>query len=368
MPSDSHLRYVIIGAAASIATTHIAALQKLGGSIVGLSDINLDAVKARASQVGCAAYADHQSLLAAVEADVAVICAPHPFHVPIAIDCFAARLHVLSEKPMAIEVAEADKAVAAAERAKRLLAVNFQHRLRPSVEYVKQFIASGELGELVRTLVLEPWLRTAAYYRSSAWRGTWRGEGGGVLMNQAPHTLDLMCHLAGSPAKVWGWVRTRKQAIECEDTAQAMLEYPNGAPGYFTTSTAEAGGQRRIEIIGERAAIQMIGDTISIQRFAPPLTEFIAHDPNFFNSPATTTETLELPAADTQGNHYAVYRDLEAAIAENRQPRCNGAEGRMSLELANAITLSSYSGKPVDLPLDRAAYHAFLTDQQRKGN
>ena len=305
-------------------------------------------------------------MVSAIKADVAVVCTPHPFHVPIAIDCLAAGLHVLVEKPMAVEVAEADKLSAAAESAKRTLAVNFQHRLRPSVEYVKQFITAGQLGELVRTLVLEPWLRTTAYYRSSDWRGTWAGEGGGVLMNQAPHTLDLMCHLLGLPAKVWGWTRTRYQAIECEDTAQAMLEYPNGAPGYFSTSTAEAGGERRIEIIGEQALIQMVGDTVTIQRFIPPLRTFIEHDPNFFNSPATTTEKIELPASDTQGNHYAVYHDLEAAIAEGRQPCCNSVEGRMSLELANAITLSSFTGEPISLPVERPAYHSFLIAQQQK--
>lgn len=367
MSSPSHLRYIIVGGAASIAATHIGALQKLGGSIVGLSDPNHDALRARAEMIGCPSFVDHQSMLAATQADVAVICAPHPFHVPIAIDCLGAGLHVLVEKPMAVEVSEADKVIAAAEKANRILAVNFQHRLRPSVEYVRRFIATGELGKLVRTLVLEPWLRTTAYYRSSAWRGTWTGEGGGVLMNQAPHTLDLMCHLLGLPSRVWGWTRTRYQAIECEDTAQAMLEYPNGAPGYFSTSTAEAGGERRIEIIGERALIQMIGDTITIQRFVPPLRTFIENDPNFFNSPAITTETIELPASDIQGNHYAVYHDLEAAIMEGRQPRCNGVEGRLSLELANAITLSSFTGQPVTLPLDRQAYHSVLIARQQQG-
>jgi len=305
-------------------------------------------------------------MLSATHPDVAVICAPHPYHVPIAIDCLMAGYHVLTEKPMALEVAEADRVIKAAEEARRVLAVNFQHRLRPSVEYVKRFIAAGELGTLVRTLVVEPWLRTSAYYRSSAWRGNWTGEGGAVLMNQAPHTLDLMCYLVGLPAKVWGWVRTRYQSIECEDTAQAMLEYSNGAPGYFSTSTAEAGGERRIEIIGERAAIQMMGDSITIQRFVPPLRMFIENDPNFFNSPTITSEKMELPASETQGNHYAVYHDLESAIAEGRAPRCNGVEGRMSLELANAIILSNFTGRLIDLPLDRQAYHAFLTDQQRK--
>src|SRR5258707_1724952 len=154
--------------------------------------------------------------------------------------------------------------------------------------------------------------------------------------------------------------------MECKNTGQPMLEYPKGAPGYFTASTAEAGGTRRIEILGERANILMIGDTVTVQRFAPPLRDFIAHDPNMYGSPKIETETLELPASDTQGNHYAVYTDLEAAIAEGRQPRCNGVEGRMSLELANAITLSSFTGQPVTLPVDRDAYHALLTSLQQK--
>lgn len=364
--SNIHLRYAIIGGAAGIAATHIAALQKFGGSIVGLSDPNLTGATVRAQEIGCPAFADHKEMLNAVQADVAVICAPHPFHVPIALDCFAAGFHVLTEKPIAIEVAAADQMIAAAEKANRLLAVNFQHRLRPSIEYAQHFIESGELGEIVRTLVLEPWIRSTTYYRSASWRGTWTGEGGGILMNQAAHTLDLMCHLAGLPAKVWGWVRTRYQEMECEDTGQAMLEYANGAPGYFTASTAEAGGQRRIEIMGERANLLMTGDTITVQRFEPALRDFIRDDPNMFSSPKIITETLELPASDTQGNHYAVYKDLELAIAEGRQPRCNGVEGRMSLELANAITLSSFSGQPVTLPVDRDAYHALLTSLQQK--
>src|SRR5258708_16075478 len=117
-------------------------------------------------------------------------------------------------------------------------------------------------------------------------------------MNQSPHTLDLMCHLVGLPAKAWGWIRTRYQEMACEDTGQAMLEYPNGAPGYFTASTAEAGGTRRIEILGERANILMIGDTVTVQRFAPPLPDFINNVPNIYASPNITTVPLHLPASD----------------------------------------------------------------------
>jgi predicted dehydrogenase len=359
---DSHLRYAIIGGAASIVPTHIAALQRLGGHIVGLSDLNLEAVQQRAAQIGCPAFEHHGEMLEQARPDVAVICTPHPSHVPIAIDCLVAGAHVLTEKPLAVEVAEADQLIAAAERSGRVLAVNFQHRTRPAVEYVKRMITNGELGDLVRVLVLEPWLRTAAYYRSATWRGKWDSEGGGVLMNQSPHTLDLLCHLVGLPSRVWGWIRTRYQDMQCEDTAQAMLEYPNGAPGYFTASTAEAGGQRRIEIIGERAAVQMVGDMLTIQRFSPPLREFIDTNPEFFSSPETSVEVLELPAGEDCGNHYAIYRDLEAAIAEGRPPYCTGREGLLSLELANAITLSSFNGQPVTLPVNRSAYSALLND------
>jgi UDP-N-acetyl-2-amino-2-deoxyglucuronate dehydrogenase len=357
-----HLRYAIIGGGAEIAPTHIAALRRLNADIVGLSDIAPERAAARAAELGCTVYGDHNQMLKETNPDVAVICVPHPLHVPIAIDCLQAGAHILVEKPIAVEVAEADQLIAAAEINGRILAVNFQHRTRPAVEFVRDFIASGQLGALVRVLVTEPWLRTYAYYRSATWRGSWTGEGGGVLMNQSSHTLDLLCHLVGQPARVWGWVRTRFQPMECEDTAQAMLEYPNGAPGYFAASTADAGGPRRIEIVGERAAVEMVEDRLTIKRFEPAMQDFIANDPRLFSSPDITTEVLDLPAGEDSGNHYAVYRDLEVALVEGRQPRCSGREALMSLELANAIILSSFTEQPVRLPVDRTAYHRLLND------
>ena len=262
------LRYAIIGGAAGIAPTHIRALQQLpGAQIVGLSDINAEGGAARAAEVGCPFFVDHREMLAELKPDVAVICAPHPFHPPLALDAFAAGAHVLVEKPIAVSVGEADTMIAAAERAGRLLVVSFQQRFRPAVEHIRGLIDAGELGELVRVLCVEPWYRPAAYYSSASWRGTWKGEGGGVLMNQAPHTLDLLCAFVGLPHKVWGWTRTIAHAIEVEDTAQAMLEYSNGAPGYLNINTVEHGLKQRIEIIGDRAALEWVGDQLTIHRF-----------------------------------------------------------------------------------------------------
>ena len=356
------MRYVIIGCAAGIAPLHLQALAQLPtASIVGMADIDARRGAARAAEVGCPFFVDHREMLAALRPDVAVICTPHPTHAPLALDCFAAGAHVLVEKPMAVEVAEADAMIAAADAAGRILAVNFQQRFRPAIERARGLIEAGELGELVRVLCIEPWYRPAAYYRSATWRGTWAGEGGGVLMNQAPHTLDLLCHLAGMPAKVWGWTRTLCHAIECEDTAQAMLEYPNGAPGYLYASTIEAGVKRRMQIIGDRAALELAGEQLTIYRFAPSLSAYRATSTELFSAPGITTEAVELPPGDG-GGHLAVHRDLQAAIVEQRRPRCDGREGRMSLELANAVILSSYTDQAVTVPLDRAAYTALLTD------
>lgn len=362
-PDRTHeptLRYVLIGGAAAIAPTHIAALREIPAQIVGLSDLSVERGQACANEIDCPFFADHRALLAATRPDGAIICAPHPFHAPLAADCFAAGTHVLVEKPIAVEVAEADAMIAAADAANRILAVNFQNRFRPIIERAKALIDDGALGPLLRVLVLEPWYRPAAYYRSATWRGTWQGEGGGVLLNQAIHTIDLLCYLTGMPTRVWGWTRTLRHAIECEDTAQALLEYANGAPGYFTTSTIEPQTARRIEIVGERGSLELAGDELTILRFTPSMPEHLRTATGMFDAPSAEVIHETLPGDG--GGHVALHRDLHAAIVEDRQPRCNGRAGRMALELANAIIYSSYAERPVTLPLDRAAYHALLDD------
>lgn len=354
------LRYALIGCAAGIAPLHLRALQQTPGfELVGMCDVNADAGAARATEFGSAFFADHRQLLDRLQPEVVAIVTPHPFHAPLALDASAAGAHVLVEKPMAVTVAEADAMIDAAQRAGRLLAVNFQQRFRPAIEQVRAWIDAGGLGPLVRTLSVEPWFRPAAYYRSATWRGTWAGEGGGLLMNQAPHTLDLLCHLAGMPARVWGCTRTRAHAIEVEDTAQAMLEYPNGALGYLTASTAEA-GPARLEVVGDHGALELAQDRLTLRRFSPSLREHMATSTEMFSAPEIESESFE-PQGDG-GGHTPVYRDFHAAITQGRLPRADGREGRMSLELANAITYSSLTERPVDLPLDRAAYDELLAD------
>ena len=345
----------MIGCAAGIAATHIRALAQIrSAQIVGMSDVVAERGAARAAEVGCPFFVAHREMLQQTQPDIAVITTPHPFHASLALDCFEAGVHVLVEKPLAVEVSEGDQMIAAAQHAGKILAVNFQQRFRPTVERAHALVESGELGPLVRVLNVEPWYRTEAYYRSADWRGTWRGEGGGVLLNQAIHPLDLLCHLAGLPAKVWGWTRTLKHTIECEDTAQAMMEFPNGAPGYFVTSTVEAGVQRRLQIVGEKAVLELVGDQLRIYHLSPSLMEHMRNSPELYKGPHVEVETLTLPSEEE--GHLALHRDLNSAILEGRQPRVTGLEGLKSLELANAIILSSHSEQQVTIPVERAAY------------
>ena len=363
--TTSSLRFALIGCAATIAPTHLRALQRIpDATIVGMCDINSEAGAARAAQVGSPFFTDYRTMLAETQPDVTVIMTPHPLHPSHTLDALAVGTHVLVEKPMAVEVADADMMIAAAEKAQRILAVNFQQRFRASVEKARELIEGGAVGPLLRVLSIEPWFRPAIYFRQSTWRGRWDGEGGGVLMNQAPHSLDLLCYLAGMPVKVWGWTRTRHHAIETEDTAQAMLEFANGAPGYLAFSTYEFGVERRLEIVGENGILELVGKRVTLQRLSPSLPEYTATSQEMFGSPNRVTEVFDF--SDDRGTHYHLYMDLIAAIREGRQPRANGKEGLMSLELANAITLSSYGGAAVTLPVDRAAYRALLSDLRAK--
>jgi predicted dehydrogenase len=348
-------RYVLIGCAARVAEAHLSALAELPVRLVGASDIDAERGPLRAEAIGCPFFVDHRAMLAALCPDVAIVATPPPHHAPIAIDCLQAGAHVLVEKPLADDVGEGDRAIAAARAARRLLGVNFPQRFRPAVEYARALVMRGELGRIMRVLSVDPWLRGAAYYRSAPWRATWKGEGGGVLLNQAPHAFDVLCHLIGSPARVWGMTRTRLHAVEAEDSAQAMLEYDGGAMGFVVASTVEAGTDKMLEILGDRAVLKITGDQVDVRRFERPLCDHVASA----DRPPIEQHEVRVLAPTTRG-FLAVHRDFLAALSEGRPPRCDGAEALMSLELANAIILSSIQEKPVSLPLDRAAYASLL--------
>jgi predicted dehydrogenase len=352
------LRFGVVGVGANVFNLHAPALEANALEVVGVADINLEVAERRAEELGCPFFADHRELLSQTRPDAVVVLTPHPFHASVALDCLQAGAHVLVEKPIAVEVAEADRMIDAARQAGRLLAVNLQHRTRPDIRAAKQLIQAGRLGELQRIQMLAIWTRTRRYFELAAWRGTWRGEGGGVLMNQAPHTLDLICHLAGQPSQVVAWNRTLYHAIETEDTSLSMLEWPNGALGSLLVSTAQAGEAERLEIAGTRGVLQLAAGRLQLVEADEDVRTFLAESQDPFGKP--TLEPREVATEQGGGNHTAIYANFVDAIEHGAPLVADGGEGRMSLELANALIYSSATGQAVNLPLDRAAYTALL--------
>lgn len=353
------VRWGLIGVGASVFNMHRPALLSLPGvEVVGASDVADEPGRTVAAALGCPFFTDHRAMLASTRPEVVTIMAPHPFHAPLALDALSAGAHVLVEKPIAVQVAQADAMIDAAERAGRLLAVNLQQRVRTPIRTARKLIDQGRLGQIQRVEMVAAWTRTAAYYALAGWRGTWAGEGGGVLMNQAPHTLDLVCHLIGQPSQVMAWNRTLFHAIETEDTSLAMLEWPSGTLGTLLVSTAQAGDPERLEIVGTRGKLLLEHGTLSLAEAEIDLREFMSESPEPFGRLELKPQQVEpVPGS---GDHAAIYANLASAITDGSPLIADGSQGRLSLELANAMIYSSDTGQAVTLPLDRAAYAALL--------
>jgi predicted dehydrogenase len=364
MTETRKLRHVVIGAGALVYNMHRPALNLPTTEVCALCDIRKDAASERASEFDVPVYEDYRQMLTEVRPDVTVIMAPHYLHPQMAIDALRAGSHVLVEKPMATQVADADKMVQAAQESGKLLAINFQQRLRPEVLAAHRLIQEGRLGKIQRVSLVVPWPRSYRYYSLASWRATWWGEGGGVLLNQAPHDLDLVCHLAGMPGRVISWNRTNLHQIEVEDTISAMLEWENGATGYLHISTAESGPKSDLEVVGTKGSLQIGNGKLNFNEFEADVHEYLRTTDEIYRGPDTMQVPVELE--DGAGDHPAVYRNFHAAILDGTPISADASQGIMSLELANALIYSSFTGSVVDLPLDRQQYADLLDELKKK--
>ncbi len=356
------LRHAVIGVGAGVFSMHMPAIQQPIVDLAGVCDIREEIGQQRAAMLGVPFYADYRQMIAELQPDVAVVITPHYCHAEIAIDCLQAGCNVLVEKPMALEVGESDAMIETARKSGKMLAVNFQHRQRPEVRAARKLIQEGRLGKIQRLDMVTPWPRSAAYYGQASWRATWPGEGGGVLMNQAPHDLDLLCHLMGRPDTVVAWTRTILHKVEVEDTATALLSWDGpqgaGATGYLHVCTAEAGPREEIEIVGTGGILKIGMGTLEFNEYDVDVAEFLLTTPQIWAKPSA--HPVEVALEEGQGDHPAVYRNFHAAITAGEPIRADGKSARMSLELANAIILSSKTRSGVRLPVDRAEYHELL--------
>ena len=299
--------------------------------------------RAFAAEHGGAWFADYRELLARSGAEAVSICTPHDLHAPMTVAAAAAGLHVLCEKPMARTAAECDAMIEACDRAGVTLGVVFQSRFERLSISLKNALDAGRLGRLLWASANTLWHRTDAYYRSGPWRGTWEHEGGGVLINQAIHAIDLLIWLAGMPERVTARTCTLNHAIEVEDAALALLEYPDGRLGLIQATTAAFPGYpERLEFFGSGGSAVFHKGLARLEwHLADPLEDRVEE--------AEVSSGAARPMDITAAGHTALFTDFVAAARERRAPQVDGPAGRRSVALVEAIYRSAATGSTVAL-------------------
>jgi predicted dehydrogenase len=295
--------------------------------------------------------------------DAVIIATPHYQHTTLGIAALQQGLHVMVEKPISAHKADAERLIAAHNKNPKLVfAGMFQLRAEPRYLKIQKLIQSGELGSIVRmSWIMTDWFRTEAYYASGGWRATWKGEGGGVLLNQCLHNLDVMQWLLGMPARVRGFCQLgRFHDIEVEDQVTAYLEYTNGATGTFVSSTGEAPGTNRLEIAGTRGKLVLENDKLCFTRNEADMIQFSRSAKLGFVKPEVWN--VEIPFQNAANGHAVLMQNFVNAIVNGEALITPGAEGIRSVELANVILYSSLVGQTVELPMDSAAYERRLNE------
>ncbi len=308
-------------------------------------------------------FTDSRELIRSGEVDAVIIATPHYFHTTIGIDALDNGLHVLTEKPISVHKADAERLVAAHRRNPKLVfSAMFNQRTNPQYAKIRKIIQDGELGEVTRiNWIITDWFRTQYYYDCGDWRATWGGEGGGVLLNQCPHQLDLFQWMFGMPAQIRAFCDIgRFHNIEVEDNVTAYMKFASGATGVFITTTGEAPGTNRLEVAGDRGKIVLegTGGPIKWLRNTVPTAEFRAKMPEMWARPEAWDVTI--PAAGGGEQHTGILKNYVNAILDGVPLIAPADEGLNAVELANAMLYSSFTGKTVDLPLDPAAYERHL--------
>jgi predicted dehydrogenase len=302
---------------------------------------------------------DH--LLQSGEVDAVIVATPHYQHTTLGMAAFDAGVHLMVEKPISAHKADAQRLIAAAKKHSHLkFSGMFQLRVEPRYQKIQKLIRNGDLGQIVRlSWLITDWFRTEAYYASGGWRATWRGEGGGVLLNQCLHNLDVIAWLVGMPARVRGFCQLgRYHNIEVEDNVTAYLEYPNGATGVFVTSTGETPGTNRFEIAGTRGKVVLENNRLSFTRNEVDMIQWSRAATVGFSKPDVWN--VEIPFDTSPNPHALLLQNFVDAILDGTPLLVPGEEGLYSVELANVMLYSSLIGQTVELPMDGAAFEKKL--------
>lgn len=297
-------------------------------------------------------YESGEELMDSGKVDAILIATPHYLHPVFAMEGFQRNLHVLSEKPAGVYTKQVREMNEEAEKHNVVFGLMFNQRTNPLYIRMREMVQSGEYGAIKRVnWIITDWYRSQAYYDSGTWRATWDGEGGGVLLNQCPHNLDLLQWICGLPSKVQAFCHEGKwHNIEVEDDVTAYLEFENGATGVFVTTTGDAPGTNRLEITLERAKLVCENGKLMAYIMEENEREFCFTTKEGFGQPKGEWQEIKTEGENTQ--HMGVLQAFTGAILNGTPLVAKGQEGIRGLTLSNAMHLSSWLGRPVEMPLD----------------
>lgn len=308
-------------------------------------------------------FSDYKKLLESGIVDAVIVSTPHKFHIDIAKEALSSGLHVLVEKPVDITVSKAKEINLLASKTEKIFAIMFNQRTNSLFRKAREIVKSGALGELKRSVwIITNWYRSQNYYDSGDWRATWSGEGGGVLLNQAPHQLDLWQWICGMPTEINAMCDIAKyHHIEVEDDVTITARYENGATGVFITSTGEYPGTNRLEISGDKGKIVLENGTLKWWRLKDCEREVCFNSDS--NSPKIETEYLEFKEEAPEPAHRGILQNFTNAILYGEELISPGTDGIYELSISNAAYLSAHKKAPVTLPLNSSEFDSFLNNK-----
>jgi predicted dehydrogenase len=349
----------------NMGTPHSNNLQKgevPGAKLTAVADIDPKRLEWAQENLGesVARFDSAEAMMESGEVDAVIIATPHYDHPPLTQLALEKGLHVLCEKPAGVYTKHVREMNEAAAKSDKVFAIMFNQRTEPAHRKVKELVESGEIGEIRRVnYIITTWLRTQHYYNSGGWRASWAGEGGGVLLNQCPHNLDLWQWICGMPERIRAFCEFGKyHDIEVEDDVTAFAQYPNGATGVFVTTTGEAPGTNRLEIVGDKGTLLLQDGKITLTKLNDSVTRIINEEMGFASGNPETVEVEVEPIEAAQ--HVLVIRRFVAAITGTGELVASGEEGVNSLSLSNAMLLSAWTDDWVDIPVDEDKFYGEL--------
>lgn len=341
---DKNLGFGIIGCG-MIANWHAGAIKNIEGTkLIGATDVAETSRAAFAEKYNIKVFSSVEELLSYNDIDVVCICTPSGLHAPLSIQAANAGKHIIVEKPMAINLKETDDIINACETNNVKLTVISQLRFTKAISRLKEAVDEGMLGKIISGDIYMKFYRSPEYYGTGGWRGTWKMDGGGALMNQGIHGIDLLQYIMGPVKSVFAHTRTLARDIEVEDTAAALIDFENGALGVIQgTTSIYPGSPRRMEINGDKGTIVLEEDSIvswSIEGKETPSDIKLGR--------ATNDSSID-PEAFSLDGHVLQISDMVEAIKNGRSPVVDCYEGRKPIEIIMAIYESSKTGKLVNI-------------------